>query len=170
MFGRKIVDVQPFVARTAPGRMLLLIVGSLAFVAIGLWLVGAFGPPPQPGRTWAGWLGVVVFGLCAISGIFLLLGPREQVVIDDRGIFYPRRSPDILPWSEIDTISVTAVRRQRFLSVKLRDPHLFPPSTLLGHVGSLNRVLGFGDVAIGTAGTDRSFDELLAAIERHSGR
>jgi hypothetical protein len=171
MFGKRMVDPEPpFVARTAPARMVLTIVGALSFVVLGLWIAGVFGAPPAPRKVWAGWLAVVIFGACAVQAIRMLVDAGEQVVVDRHGIRYARRSDTTIPWSQVASMGVHSVHRQRFLSLTLREPGLYPPTTFVGQLGSLNRALGFGDIAIGTTGTDRSFDELLAAVDVHRPR
>lgn len=61
---------------------------------------------------------------------------------------------------------VSDVERQRFVCLFLRDPSAFPSSTVLGRLKRANKAMGFGDIALSAIGTDRSFGDLLAAVER----
>jgi hypothetical protein len=157
-----------FVARPAPFRMLLLLALSLGFVVLGFWIAGLLGPVPRPGREWVGWLSIAFFGLCFIFGIGRLFDRDDQIVVDRDGVIWRQRSDARIPWSEIRSVRSFTIRRQHLLSIDLKEPALFPPTTLLGRLGNANRSLGFGDVVISTAGTNRSFRDLRAAIERYA--
>jgi hypothetical protein len=157
-----------FVARNSPSRLALMLLAAAAFVALGLWIAGLFGPPPKPGREWLGWLAAVFFGFAGIVGVRRLFDRSDQLVIDRNGIFWRHWSETTIPWSAIDSFSTHSIRRQHFLSLHLKSPAMFPRSGPGGFVGSLNRGLGFGDIALTVAGTDRSFDELVEAIDRYA--
>jgi hypothetical protein len=157
-----------FVARNSPSRLALMVLGAAAFVALGLWLAGLFGPPPKPGREWLGWLASVFFGFAGIVGARRLFDRSDQLVIDRNGIFWRHWSETTIPWSAIESFSRHSIRRQQFLSLHLKSPAMFPRSGAGGWVGNLNRGLGFGDIALTVAGTDRSFDELVEAIDRYA--
>jgi hypothetical protein len=157
-----------FVARPSRFRILLLILGSLGFVALGVWIAGLLGPPPRPGKEFAGWLSILFFGLCFVVGLFRLFERGDVIVVDRQGLFWRRWSDATIPWSAIRSIEPRSIRRNRFLCLWLHDHRQFPPGSWIGRAGAANRALGFGDIAITTAGTDRRFDELLAALERHA--
>ena len=155
-----------FVARASRLRLSGRLLGCLAFVAAGLWMVGAFGPPPNPGKVWAGYASILVFGLVAIMGARRLIEGGDQIVVDHQGILWTQWSDRIIPWSAIRHIDRKSVKRQHFLCLELVDPARYPPTSLLGRFAGSNRLLGFGDIAINVGGTDRSFDELVDAVER----
>jgi hypothetical protein len=131
----------------------------------GAWVAGLFGPAPRPGREWAGWLAMVFFGLCAVIAVRRMFDRSDQMVIDRNGILWRRWSDATIPWTAVRGWSVAQVRSQRFICLFLKDPSQFPRAGAGALVGGLNRGLGFGDVTLTAAGTDRSFDELLAAVE-----
>ena len=60
-------------AQHSTGRLLLLILAAVAFVAAGYWMVAT-------GRNaFVGWLGIVFFGLCAVAGVYALsIKVKEQ--------------------------------------------------------------------------------------------
>jgi hypothetical protein len=60
-------------AQHTTGKLLLLILGAVAFVAAGYWMVAS-------GRNvFVGWLAIVFFGLCAVAGVYALsLKLKEQ--------------------------------------------------------------------------------------------
>jgi hypothetical protein len=147
-----------------------MVAGSIGFVVLGFWIAGLFGPPPRPGREWLGWFAAVFFSLCAAVGVRRLFDSGDQIVVDRNGIFWRQWSEMTIPWSAIRSFERRSVRNQHFLSLHLKDASQFPRSGMGLWSSGLNKGLGFGDVAITAAGTDRSFDELLAAVERFARR
>jgi hypothetical protein len=155
-----------FTARPAPGRIFLLLLGSIGFVVLGLWMVGAFGEMPNPSRAWAGWLCIPFFGACAVGLGYKLFDRHDQIVVDQRGIYWRRWSPQTIAWDAIAAIEPRRVQRQDFLCLHLVDPSRFPSTTLLGRLAGMNRGMGFGDIAINTVGTDKKLAELEEAVAR----
>jgi hypothetical protein len=157
---------EPFVARYTPLRVALLLLGAIVFVVGGLWIAGLFGAPPRPGREFLGWLAAAFFGLCAIVTAPRLFDRRDQIVVDRRGIYWRHWSETTIPWSALRGFDERSVRSQRFICLHLHDPTRYPAAGLRGWVAGANKGMGFGDIAMTAAGTDRSFDELLSAIEQ----
>lgn len=155
-----------FVARNSPGRLFLLLLASLAFVLLGLWVAGVFGPPPKPGREWLGWLCALFFGLAPFRLVPRLSDRSDQMVIDRNGIFWRQWSEMTIPWSAVRSVSQRSVKGQHFVCVHLKDASMFPRAGAGAWLAGFNRRLNFGDVALTVTGTDRSFAELAAAIER----
>lgn len=155
-----------FVARNSKARLALLFVGALAFVVAGAWVVGLFGPPPRPDRIWVGWACMLFFGLCAGFAVPRFFEDGDEIVIDANGLFWRRRSPATIPWSAVRGWRVGQVRNQRFICIGLRDPSQFPPTGIGALLGGLNRNMGFGDVTLSATGTDKSFDQMLFAMEQ----
>jgi hypothetical protein len=95
-----------FVAYTSRWRTALLILGSITFVALGVWMAGLMGPVPASQRiapemaVFLGWSGIVFFGLCAAVGAKIWWQNAEQLRIGEAGIKYLRWSDQIIPWSE----------------------------------------------------------------------
>ena len=148
-----------------------MLFGSLVFVGLGLWMAGAFGGSPVPFKiqVW-GWVGVLLFGLCALMIIPRLTDIDDQVRISSIGIYSKHWSDQTIPWSEITDVSVWKFRQQKSLTLRLADPSRFPSTTMLGKFGRANRALTGGDVVISLAGTDGRFDDALAAIRHFGGR
>lgn len=157
-----------FVARNAPGRLVLALLGSLAFVAAGLWIAGLFGPPPKPGREWLGWLCALFFALVPFKIVPRLSDRSDQMVIDRNGIFWRQWSEMTIPWGAVRSFSRRSVKGQHFVCLHLKNPSMFPRAGAGAWLAGLNRGLNFGDVALTVTGTDRSFDELVAAIDRYA--
>lgn len=155
-----------FVARYSPGRLILLLLGAVAFVVLGAWVAGLLGPAPRPGREWVGWASMLFFGLCGLVVAPRFFDDEDQIVIDRNGVLWRQWSVATIPWGAVRGWQVREVRNQRFVCLFLKDASQFPRARAGGLLAGLNRGLGFGDVALTAAGTDRKFDELLAAVER----
>lgn len=164
---------ESFVARRSPGRMALMILGAIAFVVLGAWLVGWFGEPPTSRRFgsqaiyWIGWLTIAFFGLTALLGGKMLLNIRDVLVIDEHGLKWRNWSDDHIPWNAVARVEERDQMGQTMFCIHLHDPERYPSTTLLGRVSGLNSAIGFAAITITTVGTDRSSDELRAALARY---
>jgi hypothetical protein len=114
------------------GKQALVLAGSLAFVAGSTWLVTFH----SLRAVVAGWIGIVVFGLCAVLALRLMLRSGPAVVIDTRGI--TDRSSVIaagfVPWQQVTGLSIWRYRGQRVVRVGVLDP-----LPVLAAAGSLTR-------------------------------
>ena len=161
-----------FVARTSRRRTALLILGSIAFVALGAWMAGLMGPIPVSRRlgpemtVFWGWTCIVFFGLCAASGAKIWWQNAEQLRIGEAGITYLRWSDQIIPWSEVNDVSEWNYKGTRTIVLHLRNPSLFPGKGLRGLIGQANRRLIGGHIGISMTSMDRSFDEAMTAIAK----
>ena len=94
--------------RTSRWRIAVYLGGSLAFVAIALWLL----QHPTQG-AWKLKLGVGFFGLCAVVFVWLLINP-QRLVLDDEGFTILGgfvRSPKKIQWRDIDGFFVCRLPR-----------------------------------------------------------
>lgn len=156
-----------FVAYPSPWRIALLILGSMGFVVLGLKMAGAFGLSPRSGNpSPVGWFSVIFFGFCAIMGMKMLFNTREQVRIGATGIRWTRWSDQLIPWSEIEKVTTWHYKGQKSIILHLRDPDLFPGRGILGRAAKANRLMTGGDIGITMIGTNRSFADAMAAIDR----
>ena len=159
-------------AQTSRWRVALLVLCSVAFVTIGLWMGGAFGAVPEsrrysPAVLFAvGWFSVLFFGLCGVIAIARMLRGGEQLRIGVNGVRSRTWSDATIPWSEISAVTTWTFKRQNAIVLHLRDPARFPGRGVLAAFASANRRLTGGDVAISLTGTDQTFQAALAAVER----
>ena len=159
-----------FVAYTSRRRTALLILGSIAFVVLGLWMAGLMGPVPVSRRfgpemtVFWGWTCIVFFGLCAAFGAKIWWQNAEQLRIGEAGITYLRWSEQIIPWDEINDVTEWNYKGTRTIVLHLRNPSLYPGKGLMGLVGQANRRLTGGDIGMSMTSTDCSFDEAMAVI------
>lgn len=170
--------MEAFVANTLRSRLSLPILGCLAFMVVGLWWTGLLVETPTSSRypPWvfieAGWLDLIV-----IVPLTVLLAKRwwensEQLRIGDQGIKYSAWSDKLIPWAEIEDVTVWRYPHReipiddRFIVLHLRNPSRFPGQGVRGFLARTRPGLTGGDVSISLAGTDRSFDEAMSAIKR----
>jgi len=153
-----------FVANVSRRRTALLVLGAVVFVAIGFLMLRA--PGHDIFRLLSGWAAILFFGLCGLIGLSQLFRSGPDIRIDERGIWWRRWSDQRIPWSAITAFYTASVGRTSFLCLKLADRDAYPSTRVLGKFAGLNRASGFGDIAVGVTGTDRSFAELIAAVER----
>lgn len=156
-----------FVAKPSPWRLAMFLLGALLFVGGGAWMLGWIGTPPSDAPRWVGWAAICFFGLAAAVLAMRLFDTEDVVRIGAPGIWFRHHSDDIIPWREIAEIGVWQHRGQKVIVLKLVNPERFPARGIAGALASANRALTGGDVAISLTGTDRSFADAMAAIERH---
>lgn len=157
--------VGAFVARVSRWRSGLLVLGSLVFIAAGVFVLGIH-DPERPMLPFWGWAGIIFASLTAVAWTRQLFQTEPVLEIDGQGILYRRWSDDRIPWSAIARAEIGLIRRQKFLSLWLRDPDRYQSTRLLGKVAKGNKLMGFGDIALNLTGTDQSFESMLRAVER----
>lgn len=165
-------EPQDFVAYPSRWRIAGLMLLCSGFVAMGLWMTGAFGEVPQTRHpaTYTravGWVSVLFFGVCTLGGLRRFFDSREELRIGPAGIRHTLRSEATIPWSAISGVTTWHHHRQRMIVLHLSDPALFPAKGVFSKLEVLNRGLTGGDVSISLIGTNRSFSEAMAAIEAH---
>jgi hypothetical protein len=143
-----------------------MLIGAVLFVPLALWVAGAFGAPPRPGREWAGWLGAVAFVLVAIMLVLRLRDASDQIVVDEAGLTWRSWSDEHIPWEAVLAIEERAIRRQVMFAVHLHDARAHPPSRLIGKIAAAQSGMGMGHFNLLASGTDRSADELRDALIR----
>lgn len=139
--------------------------GSVVLALLSLWVAGAFGAPPRPGKEWIGWTGGVLFALLAVMWAIRLRDSTDQIVIDPAGLTWRGWSDEHIPWSAIREIEERRMRGQTFFPVYLVDPEAHPPSRLLGKIAAAQAGMGQGHFTMIVHGTDRSADELREALQ-----
>ncbi|MBX3594947.1 STM3941 family protein [Sphingomonas sp.] len=163
-----------FVARVSRADMGVLLAVVAGVAALGGWLAldrveGSQGGVADP-ATWLHAMGWLIL-LCAGAGLAVIvrqmLRTGPVVEVDARGIRWSRWSDEVIPWAAITRIEPQVMGRQLFLCLWLDQPDRYPCRSLLGRLAWANRRMGFGDIALNMQGLDRSFDDLLAAVEPH---
>lgn len=166
-----------FVAETSKTRVALMMLGSIAFVAGGAWMVTRFADDlarlpfgivvPVP---WIGWAAIVFFGLAGIAWSRQFFSGGPVIEISPEGLYYRRWSEATIPWDAFERAAIGEIHRQRMLTFWLRNPADYSSTTLQGRTAGANKAMGFGDISLSAIGLNRSFDEIVAAFEANAGQ
>jgi hypothetical protein len=159
------------------------IVGSGAFVAIGMWLLSVDATTIRSQRsfslflnnpTYAHGLGVaaiVFFGLCGILLIKRLFNKKPGLVFDNSGIVDNSSSVSagFIPWSEIVGSEIFDLQRQRILVIMVKDPQKY-----IERGNSVRRTLNIANnemcgspIAISSNALKINFPELQALFNEY---
>ncbi len=94
---------------------------------------------------------------------------RKPVLeIDESGLLWRRWSETRIPWTAFDRWTVKDTLGMPFATLWLSEPRAFPAATVQGVLRLANRRLGYGDITLNAAGTDRTFAELTEALRKHA--
>ncbi len=168
--------MENFLAYNSRWRLALLFVLGVGFVLLGLMLAGAFGeissfveePRRRRSSPWfsalIGWICVFFFGSSVLAIGRKFFDHKPQLHICSTGIVTIPWSDERIPWSEVIDITTWSHKRQKMIVLHLKNPDKFPGRGLAGKLAGINRILTDGDIAISMTGTNRSFDEAMAAI------
>ncbi len=162
--------MKEFVAYNSRWRVAFIFLGAAGFVALGLWMVGAFGDVPSSLRHSAGytitigWLCISFFGLCAVAMVKRLFDRRAQLQIGPSGIVWSPWSDKLIPWSEITDITTWSYKGQKAIILHLGNPDHFPGRGLAAKLAGANQKLTGGDISISLTGTNRNYESALSAI------
>lgn len=169
----RFADSESFVAYPSRWRRALLSLSALGFVALGLWMVGTFGPVPTSSRrsstetVIAGWACPAISSLCLVAHIPRLFETGEQLRVDGAGIQFSPWSSTAIPWPQIKKVTLRSYSRSDYIVFHLENRRLFPGKGLAKLLAGLNRMMTGGDICISLSGTDRSYDEAISAIARY---
>lgn len=156
-------------------KLVMMLVGALAFVAIGCWFVIA--PPKISNAYWgnptrlaiAGYGSIIFFGLCAAFFIRKLPDTKPGLIIDETGLFdnSGALSAGQILWKDIENISVLEMHKQKLLMLEVNNPqeYIDRQKSLLKRKGmALNYKMYGTPISITANGLSMPFDELLALV------
>ncbi|MFF7993962.1 STM3941 family protein [Kitasatospora xanthocidica] len=144
--------VPPTVYRSSPLRMVLVLIGSVAFVVLGAVLLT--GDDASVKAVVAGGLAVPFFGLCAAVCVSRLVRGRPELVLDPAGLEHVQLGR--IAWSEIAAVRIRAVTvrgaTQPMIELLLADPagYLARAPRIVRATAAANRSMGFGPANIST--------------------
>lgn len=157
-------DVPLSATRSVP-RLLLLVLGSLLFVAAGWWLVSSGGIQ----NLIAGWASMVFFGACGIVALVQVVRPKPVLTIDAYGVTWTAHSDQTIPWAAISDLGILKPSRGAgFLVLVLEDPSRFPPRRPSRRSGpSLSKKWYGGDVFVSLGTLNTSAKAVMAAVDQY---
>lgn len=112
------------VIRRSRGTSFLITLGSLAFVAGGVFIINggvADSTRSSPEMiAFFGWAALIFFGLAAIAGVWGMVKPAELVLTSDGFQVRDVRIAPLVRWRDIERFTVASVRGARFVSYWLK--------------------------------------------------
>jgi len=156
-------------------RIIIMLLGALAFVAIGFWFVIA--PPTIENSYWgspvkiaiAGYASILFFGLGALFLIRKLPDNRPGLIITDTGLVDNSSGLSVgqISWCDIESVSVIEIHRQKLIMLNVKNPqHYIDRQTSLFKRKSmaLNHKMYGTPISITVNGLKIPFESLLTLI------
>lgn len=164
-------------------KLVLLLLGSCAFVAAGVWLLTLDAGAVRGGRSYRllfnspgfayglGAAAVLFFGGCAVVAVRKMSDRKPGLVLNSTGVVDNASgvAAGLIPWAEVVGFGVFEMQKQQMLIVQVSDPEKY-----IGRGGALRRALNRANykmtgspVAIPSNTLRISFPELVALFERY---
>lgn len=156
-------------------KLILTLIGSLVFVAIGLWFVinpSALKSAQRFNPTaimLVGYAAIVFFGLCVAVIVSKLPDQKPGLIIDAKGLHDNSSgvSAGEILWEDIEALSVIQIHRQKLILLQVKNPQAYIDRQTSGFkrkMMSMNHRMYGTPVSITTNGLKISFDELYAIL------
>ena len=161
---------EELVIKLSKTKIMLLTLGSFAFVAGSIWL-WTIGDLYIKGISI---IGILFFGLCGIYGLIKLLDSRPGLVINKEGLLDNSSavSGHLIRWQDIKGFEVEEIKNTKLLFILVNDPQKF-----LENASRFNRfwmkmnLKTYGTpISISSNALQCNFDELLVMIENEMNR
>ena len=154
------------------GKLTMMLIGSIAFVAIGLWFVispstiesGLFSNPTL--ILVSGIASILFFGLCAFMSFKKLKDNKAVLIIDKTGI--TDISAGHIPWSDIKEIKTSQVMNQKCLMIVVHNPKDYisrQTNTLKRKLAEMNFKCYGSPISISANLLKSNFDELKTILQ-----
>ncbi|MBE7635913.1 hypothetical protein GUA87_03595 [Sneathiella sp. P13V-1] len=157
-------------------KSLLLLIGSIGFVLVCLWVLsflfteeelprkGAFATIVAP-------FGIVFFGYCAIIAFRHVLNNRPFFILNSAGLLDQgtRKSELFIPWSEVNEIILSKLRGNKIIIVEVKDPHKLnqSASSFDKFLSSANSMVGYDHPVFSANATTLSNQELYDLFNKY---
>jgi hypothetical protein len=154
-------------------KVVLLIVGAVAFVALGLWLFQLDSAWIESQRRFnnpalvhaIGLATIVFFGLCGVVAIKKLFDSKPGLVLSSAGMLVNSSADSVglIPWSDVEGFGTYELHKQRLLVVKLvaPDKYVLAGGPLRQALRRANMRMVGSPIAISANTLKISFDELV---------
>lgn len=164
-------------------KLLLLVLGSCAFVLVGVWLLTFDAGEIRAGRSFrlffnnplvvygAGLATIVSFAFTGQYALRKMFDKRPGLVLNSEGIIdnASASAAGFIPWSEVAGSGIYEIQKTRMLVIGLRDPQKY-----LGRGNALKRTLNKANsnmvgspVSISSTALKIEFAELVSLFERY---
>ncbi len=156
-------------------KILLSLVGALAFVWLGIWLL--INPPHSPHPLWGnptfifrgGIASILFFGIVAVVLFRKFFDKIPGLIIDSKGITDNASgvSAGFIPWTDIQEIKISEVMNQKFLILIVSNPEDYiakVTNSLKKSVINMNYKTYGSPISIASNSLQINFDELHALL------
>lgn len=153
-------------------KISLYLLGSIAFVAIGIWFVVA-PPDTEEGPLFIkgiGWASIVLFGLGIVIFVRKMLDKRPGLAITPEGLnyYYSMGNTMVVRWEDIIRFDVYEVNKQKLLMVQVKNPQDYVKSqtnALLRKLSEGNISMYGTPICIATNPLQIKLDDLVLLLE-----
>ncbi|MBX9926021.1 MAG: hypothetical protein K2Y05_06660 [Hyphomicrobiaceae bacterium] len=163
--------------QASPWKLALLVGGSAAFVAIGVFMVAAQTESSRHSVEVihvVGYLSIVFFGACGAVGLWRMLTGigRPVLTLSPAGLRDIRVSDDTIPWSSVERIFEWSYSGSRIMIVCLHpgEEAKLPLTTIARMSRRANAGLGADGLAINASDLTIKHDDLMATTIAYAQR
>jgi hypothetical protein len=156
-------------------KLFLMLIGSIGFVAIGLWFV--ISPPTVSNSYWGnptklalvGYASIIFFGLCGVFILRKIPDTKAGLILDDSGLFDNSSglSAGQILWKDIQEITVIEIHKQKLIMLHVTNPQEYidrQKSVFTRKGMQLNYKMYGTPLSITSNGLKISFEKLLTII------
>jgi hypothetical protein len=158
-------------------KVLLLILGSCAFVALGGWLLSLDEAIIQSQHRspmlihGIGFVAVAFFGLIGVFGIKKLFDKKPGLTFNSSGIIDNSSgvSAGLIPWSEVVGAEIFEMHKQKMLIIKVRNPQKYIErgGRLKQMLNKANYKMCGSPIAVTSSALKVNFPELLSLFNQY---
>jgi hypothetical protein len=142
-------------------KIMLGIFGSLAFVALGIWLI--------PRDPFIGWLSILFFGFTGIRLVIEVFNKKAGLIFNSMGIVINRSNfqAGLVPWNDIAGFSIFEVKGTKMLVILLKEPEKYIEmgNSIRRNLNKINYQMSGSPIAIASSTLKISFDELMQTAQ-----
>jgi hypothetical protein len=153
------------------GKIVLIVIGSFAFVAVCAALLVNAGQIPRMNSIFIKAVvafGIPFFGFCGVFGLRKLFDSKPGLIIDSEGIVDNSSAiaAGRIPWDEITGIRISEVAGQRLLTILVAAPESYSrgQGKVRAWLNSVNRRMTGSPINISTNALKISLDALAGHL------
>lgn len=164
-------------------KLVLVILGSCLFVALGAWLLSFDAEEIRRGRSFnfffreplvaygLGAAAVLFFGGCGLYGFKKMFDKKPGLILNSSGLVDNASgvAAGFIPWSEVTGASVYEIQGQKMLIVGVRDPRKYVErgGALKRSLNRMNYKMTGSAISISSVALAVNFAELVSLFERY---
>lgn len=166
--------IYPIIIPLSKQRLVILLSGAVLFVTAGV----AFISTPATFNSYItmmqiiGYISSIFFGVCAFYIARKLFDNKPGIIIDSTGITDNSGSVSAgqILWSDIEDISVLEVNRQKFITLKVKNPQDYinrQRSAIKRKMMEINYNMCGTPITISAGSLKTTFDKLLELVQEN---